>query len=194
MLGQWSLATSRTMEDLRKIMNDSLSWKEHIELRTLKANNFFHQIKRNTSYLLTDTAKLNLYKSTLILIIFFGSNCYMASKSDTRLLEKSQYKVLEWILPNLNFCERLRCLNLFPLSCYIVLTDLLVLLKLVKYFYAFSISEHINFARRRSSIRFVLPGIKIIQRSSFFYRTTYRAKSWIQILISFNHSDSKIES
>ena len=118
-LGQWSLEQSRTVEDLGITMNDSLNWKEHVELRTGKANKFFHQIKRNTSYLLTVTAKLNLYKSTLIPILIYGSNCYMPSKSDMRLLEKSQEKVSKWILPNLDYCERLRSLNLLPLNYYI---------------------------------------------------------------------------
>ena len=70
-------------------MNDSLTWKEHVELRTRKANKFFHQIERNTSNLLTVTAKLNLYKNTLIPILIYGSNCYMPSNSDMGLLEKS---------------------------------------------------------------------------------------------------------
>ena len=156
-------------------MNDSLTWKEHVELRTRKANNFFRQIKRNTSNLLTVSAKLNLYKSTLIRILIYGSNCYMPSKFDMRLLEKSQEKVSKWILPNLNYCERLRSLNFLPLNYYVVLIDLLLLLKLVNNYYAFNISEHINIVQRRSSFRFVLHEIKKeIQRSNFFFRTTYR--------------------
>ena len=154
-LGQWSLEQSRTVEDLGITMNDSLTWKEHVELRTRNANKYFHQIKRNTSYLLTVTAKLNLYKSTIIPILIYGSNCYMPSKSDMRLLEKSQEKVSKWILPNLDYCERLRSLNLLPLNYYIVLTDLLLLSKLVKNYYAFNISEHINIVQRRSSFRCV---------------------------------------
>ena len=130
-MGQWSLEQSRTVEDLGITMNDSLTWKKHVELRTRKANKFFHHIKRNTSYLLMVSAKLNVYKSTLIPILIYGSKCYMPSKTDMRLFEKSQEKVLKWILPNLNYCERLRSLNLLPLNYYIVLTDLLLLLKLV---------------------------------------------------------------
>ena len=76
-LGQWSLEQSRTVEDLGFTMNDSLTCKEHVELRTRKAKKFFHQIKRNRSYCLTVSAKLKLYKSTLIPILIYGSNCYM---------------------------------------------------------------------------------------------------------------------
>ena len=78
-LGKWSLEQSRTVDDLGITINDSLTWKEHVELRIRKANKFVHQIKRNTSYLLTVTAKLNLYKSKLIPILIYGSNCYMPS-------------------------------------------------------------------------------------------------------------------
>ena len=49
-LGQWSLEQSRTVEDLGITMNDSFTWKEHVELRTRKANKFFHQIKRNIKF------------------------------------------------------------------------------------------------------------------------------------------------
>ena len=77
---------------------------------------------------------------------------------------------------NLNYCERLRYLNLIPLNYYILLTDLLLLPKLVNNYYAFRITEHINIVQRRSSFWFVLPEIKTeFQRSNFFYRTTYRA-------------------
>ena len=169
-LGQWLLEQSRTAEDLGITMNDSLIWKEHIELRTRKANKFFHQIKRNTSNLMTVTAKLNFYKSTLISILIYGSTFYMPSKFDMRLPKKSQEKVSKWILPNINYCERPRSLNLLPLNYYIVLTDLLLLSKLVNNYYAFNISEHIIIVQRRSSFRFVLPEInKEFQRSNFFY-------------------------
>ena len=171
-----SLEQSRTVEDLGIIMNDSLTRKEHVDLRNFKANKFFHQIKRNTSNLMTVTAKLNLYKSTLIPILIYGSNGYMPSKSDMQPLARSQEKVSNWILPNLNYCERLRSLNLLPLNYYIVLTDLLLLSKMANNYYAFNISEHIKTVQRRSSFRFVLPEIKKeFQRSNFFYRTTYRA-------------------
>ena len=194
-LGQWSLEQSRSVEDLGITMNDSLTWKEHVELRTRKANKLFHQIKRNTSNLLTVTAKLNLYKGTLIPISIYGSNCYMPSKFDMRLLEKSQKRVSKWIPPSLNYCERLRSLNLLPLNYYIVLTDLLLLSKLVNNYYAFNISEHIYIVQRRSSFWFVLPEIeKEIQLSNFFYRTTYRAKIIDSIVNFFNQSDSNIES
>ena len=159
-------------------MSDSLIWKEHVELRTRKANDFFHQIKRNTSSLLTVTAKLNLYKSTLIPIFIYGFNCYMPSKSGMRLLEKSQEKVWKGILPNLNYCERLRSLILLTLNYYVMLTDLLLLSKLLNNYYAFNISEYNNIVQTRSSFWFVLPEIKKeFQRSNFFYRTTYRANN-----------------
>ena len=171
--GSMSKEQSRTVEDLGITMNDSLTWKEQVELRTRKAKKFFHQIKRNTSYLLTVTAKLNLYKSTLIPILIHGSKCYMPSKSNIRLFKKSQEKVSKWILPNLNYCERLRSLSLLPLNYYIWLTDLLLLSKFLNNYYAFNISENINIVKRRSSFRFVLPEIKKeFQRSNFFYRNT----------------------
>ena len=91
-LSQWSLEQLRTVEDHGIAMSNSLTWKEHVELRTRKVNKFFHQIERKTSSLMTVTAKLNLYKSTLIPILIYGSNCYKPSKSDMRLLEKPQKK------------------------------------------------------------------------------------------------------
>ena len=173
---QCSLEQSRIVKDLGITMNDSLTWKEPVEFQTRKGKKVFHQIKRNTSNLQTVTAKLNLYKSTLIPILIYGSSCYMPSKFVMRHLEKSQEKVSKWILPNLNCCKRLRSLNLLPLNYYIVLTDLLLPSKLVNNYYAFNISEHINIVQTRSNFWFVLHEIeKDFQRSNFFYRTTYRA-------------------
>ena len=160
------------MEDLGITTSDSLTWKEHVESRTPKANKFFLQINRNTSYLLAVTAKLNLHKSTLIPILIYESNCSMPSEYDKRIVEK----VSKWILPNLIYSERLRSLNLLPRNYYIVPTDLLLLSKLANNYYAFNISEHIDIVQRRSSFRFVVPEIKKdFHRSNFLYRTTNRA-------------------
>ena len=113
-MGQWSLEQSRILKDPGITMNDSLTWKEHVKLRNRKAHKFFHQTKRNTSYLLMVSANINLYKCTLIPFFIYGFNCLMHSKSDMQLLKKSQENVLKWILPSLNYCERLRSLNLLP--------------------------------------------------------------------------------
>ena len=100
----------------------------------------------------------------------------MHSKFDMQFLEKSHEKLSKWILPNLNYCERLRTPNLLPLNYYVAQTDLLMISKLVTIYYAFNISEHTNVAQRRSSFRFVLHELKKdFQRSNFFYLTTYRA-------------------
>ena len=71
-------------------MNDSLTWKQHVELRTGKANKLKDTTLKETLNLLAVTTLLNFYKSTPILA--YGSNCYMPSKSDMRLLEKFRKK------------------------------------------------------------------------------------------------------
>ena len=72
-------------------------------------------------------------------------------------------------MPSLTYSERLRALNLLPLNYYTVLTDILLLSKLMNPYYAFNISEHVNIVQRRSSYWFVLPKVKKeFQRYNFF--------------------------
>ena len=66
--------------------------KEHIELRTGKANRFLHQIQRNTSNL-TVATELNLYHITLVPKSTYGFNCYLIFNPGIRLLEKFQKRV-----------------------------------------------------------------------------------------------------
>ena len=99
-------------------MKNSLTWKEHVEILARSTNNFFHQIKRTTSYILTASTKLHLYKITLFLNLLYGSNCYMPSKCGMQLLEKSQEKSSKLNLPSLSYCETLISVNLLLYNNY----------------------------------------------------------------------------
>ena len=79
--------------------------------------------------------------------------------------------------------------ELLPLNYYLVLTDLLLLSKLVNNYYALNTSEHDIIVRRRSTYRFVLPEIKKkFQLSKYYFEPNTEQTSLIQML------DSKIET
>ena len=127
MLGQLPLNKSRSVDYLGITLKDSISWKEHVELWRGQTITFIHQIKRNTSNVLSFTA-VNFCKSTYLAFLTKGSNFYMPSKSDKQPLEKSPAEILNWILLNLSYCEQLLFLNLLPYNYCITLlqTDLLL--------------------------------------------------------------------
>ena len=84
----------------------------------------------------------------------------MPSKFDMGLVEKSKENVSKWFQPSLNYCERLRLLNLLLLKYYIVLTDLCLPTKLMNNYHVFNFSELNNIVQRRLSYWFLLPEIK----------------------------------
>ena len=66
-------------KDLGLIVSNDLTWSQHMEKTRVKANRVFFMIKRNTS-ILHWKAKLNLYKSMVILVIMYASSCIGLNK------------------------------------------------------------------------------------------------------------------
>ena len=88
-------------------------------------------LKRNVYTKLRVSAKLNLYKSTVVAVISYASPCWYASRADMRKLELLQRRATKWILPTISdYKERLVYLEVLPIPFYLQTLDVLTLTKI----------------------------------------------------------------
>ena len=86
-IGEEAMKSPDYVKDLGLNTNAKLSWTNHIENRIKKAHGFYEFSRRNTSRTLSMLNKLDLYKSTILPIVLYASECLNPSKSDLRLLK-----------------------------------------------------------------------------------------------------------
>ena len=111
-----SIGAVNSHRDLGLIVSSNLLWSEHISRRLGKAYGSLNLLKRNVSTKLRVSAKLNLYKSTVVAVISDASPCWYASRGDMRKLELLQRRAMKWILPTFSDCkERLVYLEVLPI-------------------------------------------------------------------------------
>ena len=169
------------MNDLGLQINITLSWTEHIKKKLTKANATFFLIRRSVSHLLSPQVKLHLYKTLLMPIILYASQCWSPNKSDLKQLETFQKRVVRWMLPDTPYREAISSLGILPIAYFAVLTDFLTLSKIVSGLYDCDLTSCYSCApsgSRRTATRllFDIPIIKLErQRNNFWYRTPWRA-------------------
>ena len=127
-IGAVKLQQMDEVKDLGILVNSGLNWASHVNYRIKKSNKAFFYIKRNVSYRLQTHIKLNLYKSLLLPVLLFASECYSPSRTDCHRLETFQRRVVHWIAknPSSSYRQKLIDLNVLPIPMYIQLKNLLI--------------------------------------------------------------------
>ena len=120
-----------SVNDLGLQINITLSWTEHIKKKLTKANATFFLIRRSVSHLLSPQVKLHLYKTLLMPIILYASQCWSPNKLDLKQLETFQKRVVRWMLPDTPYRDAISSLVILPIAYFAVLTDFLTLSKIV---------------------------------------------------------------
>ena len=129
-LNNRTLLYQSEQKDLDSTMAPKLIWKHNVEKRCSKALKAFYFLKRNTSTSTKQSAKHNAYAGYVVPIVTYATQACSANKTETKEIERVQKKATSWILNNwdLNYKKWLGKLNLLPLSLYIELHDLLLLI------------------------------------------------------------------
>ena len=175
-IGEEAMKSPDYVKDLGLITNAKLSWTNHIEYRIKKAHGFYQFCRRNTSRTLSMLNKLDLYKSTILPIVLYASECWNPSKSDLRLLENFNKKLLKWIVSQKSYSQALCYLNVLPIPYFQVLKDLLTLSSILIGNFDCHISDFVEINPSSREGPFILPSIRYeLQRSNYWYRTCHRA-------------------
>ena len=111
------------------MLSSDHKWDKHIKKACKKAIKDFFMIKRIVSNIYW-TTKLNLYKSMIVPIIYYGSPCYWLSKNIMVILEKVQKRIVKWISSiGGRYKACLKFLGILPLSTCILVNNFLLLSK-----------------------------------------------------------------
>ena len=140
-------------KDVGLIINESLSWKEHVEYRMSKALKCSSLLKRDAHQSLTITAKVHLYRAIINPILLFGSECWQLKKAEYKLIGNFNTKALKWNCGNMNYIDSLISTNSLPPLYYRVLKDFLLYSNIINDYYTVDLTEHYGIKRegRRES-------------------------------------------
>ena len=114
-------------------MATNLNWKANCDKRCSKAWRAFYFLKRNVSNLANKHMKLNAYKEYVVPVKAYASQAWSANKGGINDIEKIQKRATSWILgiwEKNN--DRIKQLELLPLSMYFELHDSLLLLSIMQ--------------------------------------------------------------
>ena len=176
-----------TSKDAGLIINESLSWKEHMEYRISKALKSLFLLKRNTHQSLTITAKVHLYRAIINPVLLFGSECWELKKADHKLIENFYAKALKWICGNMSYIDSLISTNILPSLYCKVLKDFLLYSNIINDYYTVDLTEHYEIKREGRQTRIILPTTSYeAQRQNFWYRSGFRINKIQKHLDFFN--------
>ena len=126
-------------------MSDDMKWNHHFKFATKNALGEFFMLKRSSPSF-SPPSKLKLYKSMVLPVLICGSICWFPNVENTKNLEGTQKKCLEWIncTSNSNYKQLLLQSQILPLSLSLQLQDLLMLSKLLNGNFDFDASTFIH--------------------------------------------------
>ena len=168
-----------TQKDLGVYETRDLKWDIHIKKSHNKALGALFMLKKGSPHV-TPSVKLNLYKSMVLPVLLYGSACWFANVTNTKVLESVQKNSLKWIknTRNNNYKEQFYYSSILPVYLYLQIQDFSFLSKCLTGHFTFNIDQ---FVCMRDTTRSLWGGndpkfnqsktrLEFCQQS-FFYRT-----------------------
>ena len=117
--------------DLGLWITSNLTWNDNCTTRTKKGLSALFQLKRNLSTNSTRNSKLNSYVGYVVPVLTYCSQAWQPNKSNLAKFERVQEIATKWILnASFEYKDRLLQLKLLPLSLYVEMHNLLLLISL----------------------------------------------------------------
>ena len=172
-------------KDLGVIFTENLSWSDHIDYILSKAYRTLFLLKLTFSTSSSISVKKNLYLSTVLPIVTYGSCVWRSSKlRDIIALEKLQRRATKFILnyPKMDCKSCLLRLNMLPLMYRYKIYDIMFFVNSIKYLQPdqtntthFNILNYVSFTttnnRSATTHKLKHPApTSNLQRHSYFYR------------------------
>ena len=109
-------------------MSKKISWKTNAESRRRKAWKSYYFLKRNISAIASVKTKVNGYVGYVVPVVSYASQIWKPNKTEAKEIEKIQKRATAWILNtwDMKYKDRLRKLNLLPLTINFELHDVLL--------------------------------------------------------------------
>ena len=127
-----------------QISND-LSWKENCNVLRIESLKSMWFLKRNIYFKSTTKTKLNAYTGYVVPVISYASEVWYPTKTDLSDIERIQKSATQWILDNtIPYKERLKELNILPLSLYFERHSRLMFCAITDHNYDIKTSDYIS--------------------------------------------------
>ena len=162
-------------KDLGVLIWNNLSWKKNCNLRRTKPLKLLWFLKRNISFKTTTKAKLNAYTGYVVPVISYAYEVWYPTKTDLSNIKRIQKNATQWILNNtIPYKERLKELNLLPLSMYFELHRLLLFCAITDHKYDIETSDNISrntneWTRQGSYSSFNIPKTRLKRTDDNFW-------------------------
>ena len=161
-------------KDLSVLISNELSWKENCNLCRNKSLKSLWFLKRYISFKSTTKAKLNAYTGYVVPVISYACEVWYPTKTDLSNIERIQKKATQWILNTIPYKEKLKELNLLPLSMYFELHSLLLFCAVPDHKYYIKTSDYISRktkerSRQGSNSSFNIPKTRLKKTDDNFW-------------------------
>ena len=121
----------QSQRDLGIIVQQNLSWNENCKRRSNKAMFALFQIKRILTSNCNWRIKLNVYAGYVVQIAVYASQTWLPNNGNLTEFEKVQQHATKWIVgSDLSYRNRLIKLHILPLSLYVEMHNLSMLLSI----------------------------------------------------------------
>ena len=166
-----------SISDLGVVIKSDLTFDLHVKTKLSKAIRILYYLKRNIPFSAPVRSKLHMYISCIRSVLLFNSCIWSVSKTSIQKLDQIQIKAVTWITGKKDYIPSLLQIDLLPVAFQIILTDLVMLMKLLQGLHEFDIFRYVAFSyprcgtRSSQKVMFDLPKIqKTNSWRNFFYR------------------------
>ena len=141
-------------KDLGIIVSTNLKWAKHLHSAQVKAQRSFYFLRSTVPWSSPSNIKYQLYRSTVIYVLLYGSQIWFADVTTTRSLEKFQKRCFKWIYGSrLSYTDQLKKYNVLPLAYLIEISLIYLLLDIIAKRYLFNYDDYILFENSKSNLR-----------------------------------------
>ena len=176
LLGDEVVENVKHQKDLGLIISHDFKWNNHLSLKLSKAQNLYFFIRNTVPWSTPSAVKFNIYCSTILSVIMYGSPVWLANFSFLKRLECFQKRCFKWIFGSkFTYEEQLAKHHCLSISLLIEMRTLYLLLDMLDNKYLFDPSTYIQFqnvktCRRKATNPLKVIGISHLQENSFFVR------------------------
>ena len=164
-------------KDLGIIISHDFKWNNHLSKKLTKAQNLYFSIRSTVPWSSSSAIKFNIYSSTILSVIMYGSPVWLVNFSSLKRLECFQKRCFKWIFGStFTYEEQLAKHQCLPISLHLEMRILFLRLDILDNKYLFDPANYIQFQnlkttfRRKTTNPLKVIGISHLQESSFFVR------------------------
>ena len=103
MFGDNLIEKDQPMKNVGLVINENLTWSDHVNYQIGKAMKALFLQRRSTSPLLSIESNVHLYRAVLSQTLFFASERLELRRSEYHLIESFQKKAMRWIYGNVRY-------------------------------------------------------------------------------------------